>query len=157
MGDTTSWKNPDVTWPENPPTASRPRVLNLRRLPLATTPEDIILSIDNAAHERKVSKSSTIIADIVIEPRSDSLDEVDATVMFLHPHGAQTVHVLAVDGHLKVQGVVPETFLTGPQKPPETAQPSKDAGTAQLPKVDRAEDFTSPKPPKFVPPTLIYS
>lgn len=154
------WKLPAQTWTEKPLTVfSRRRALNLRRLPLATTIKDIILSIDNAVREHKIAQRSALTADIVIRPGSDSSEEVDAVVDFLHPDGAQLFRDLAVHRKFKVQGVVPEVSLDHPRDPSQIPQPSgEDEPVAQLSKIDRAEYYTSPELRKITRRThLIYN
>lgn len=156
------WKLPAQRWTEKPLAVfSRRRALNLRRLPLATTIKDIILSIDDAVREHKVAGRSALTADIVIKPRSDGSNEVDAVVDFLHPDGAQLFRDLAVHRKFKVQGVVPEVSLDDPRDPSQVPhlQPSgEDEGIAQLSKTDRAEYFTSPELRKIARRTpLIYN
>lgn len=142
--DSISWKLPAEKWPEKPlPVFSNPRALNLRRLPLATTTKDIILSISNVCHEHRVDLRLTPIQDIVIRSRSDTSEEVDAVVDFRHPDGAQSLHRLAVQGKFKVQGVVPEVSLETPKGPFQIPQPSEDKIIAQLSKQDRREYFES--------------
>lgn len=160
VGAPKPWKLPAKTWTEKPLTVfSRRRTLNLRRLPLATTIKDIILSIDNTVREHKVARRAALTADIVIRPGSDSSEEVDAVVDFLHPDGAQAFRDLAVHRKFKVHGVVPEVSLDDPRDPSEIPQPSGgDEVVAQLSKEDRAEYFTSPKLRKVVRRThLIYN
>lgn len=160
VDDPKPWKLPAQKWAEKPLTVfSRRRALNLRRLPLATTTKDIILSIDNAVREHKVARRSALTADIVIRPGSDSSKEVDAVVDFLHPDGAQLFRDLAVHQKFKVHGVVPEVFLDEPRDPSQVPQPSgEDEAIAQLSKIDRAEYFTSPELRKITRRThLIYN
>lgn len=153
------WNNPAQRWPEKPLSVfSRQRALNLHRLPFATTTQDIIRSIDNAVREKKVDFRSARIQDIVIRPRSDTPEEVDAVVDFLHPLGAQTIHKLAVQGKFKVQDVVPEASLRDNKDPSEMPQPSEDEVIEQLSTQNRAEVFKSPEYRKVVRRThLIYN
>lgn len=157
--DTISWKLPAEKWPEKPLSViSSPRALNLRRLPLATTTKDIVLSISNVCHEHRVDLRSTPVEDIVIRSRSDTSEEVDAVVDFRHPDGAQSLHRLAVQGKFKVQGVVPEVSLEAPKGPFQIPQPSEDKIIAQLSKQDRREYFESHELRKVVRRTpLVYN
>ncbi|KKY35715.1 hypothetical protein UCDDA912_g04323 [Diaporthe ampelina] len=159
---TKPWKLPAKTWQEKPlKVFSRPSALNLHRLPLAATIKDILLSIDNAVQEQKADKRSIHVSEIVIIPRSDSSEGVDAAVKFLHPSGARILRDLAAEGKLKVQGVVPEVSLSHFQDPSEIPQPSEDVGDveiAQLSEQDRAEYFTAPELRKIARRTsLIYN
>lgn len=149
--DSISWKLPAEQWPEKPLSVfSRPRVLNLRRLPLATTTKDIVLSISDVCREHRVDGRSTLIEDIVIRSRSDTSEKVDAVVHFRHPDGAQSLHRLAVQGKFKVRDVVPEVSLEDPKDPSEIPQPSEDKIIAQLSKQNRREYFESPELRKVV-------
>lgn len=155
----TEWKMPAKTWPEKPSTVFGPRhALSLRGLPLATSTRDIILSIGDAVREHNVDFRSTSVSDIAIRPRSDSSEEVDAAVNFMHPNGAQIFHRLAAQGKFKVRGVVPEVSLTDFEDPSETPQPSNDAETAQLSREDRREYLESTELRKIARRTnLIYN
>ncbi|KAJ0109799.1 hypothetical protein J7T55_004349 [Diaporthe amygdali] len=146
-------------WPERPLAVfSRRRALNLLNLPAATTAKDIILSLENAAHEHKISQRSDRAADIKIKPRSDSSEAVDATVDFLHPDGAQAFHDLAVKGQLKVRGVVPEVSLDDARDPSEVPRPSGERAIGEVPDQDRAEFYSSPELRKIARrTTLIYN
>lgn len=155
----TEWKKPAKAWSEKPSIVfSHPCALSLRGLPRATTTRDIILSIGNAAREHDVDFRSTSVADIVIRPRSDSSEVVDAVVNFMHPNGAQIFHKLAVHEKFKIQGVVPEVSLNDFKNKPKTPQPSDDAETAQLSTEDRREYFESTELRKIARKTnLIYN
>lgn len=157
--DSVLWKLPAGKWPEKPlDVFSRPRALNLRRLPLATTTKDIILSIGDVCREHRVDIRSTPIEDIVIRSRSDTSERVDAVVEFRHPDGAQSLHRLAVKGKFKVLGVVPEVSLEDHKDPSEISQPSEDKIIAQLSKQDRREYLESRELRKVVRRThLVYN
>ncbi|KAG6361460.1 hypothetical protein INS49_009687 [Diaporthe citri] len=155
----TEWKTPAKAWSEKPSTVFSSRcALNLRGLPRATTTRDIILSIGDAVREHEVDFRSTSVADIVIRPRSDSSEGVDAVVNFMHPNGARIFHRLAVQEKFKVQGLVPEASLTDFEDASEIPQPSDDAETAQLSREDRREYFESKELRKITRKTnLIYN
>lgn len=157
--DDSLWKLPAKKWPEKPlDFFSRPRALNLRRLPLATTTKDIIMSINDVCREHRVDVRSTPIEDIVIRSRSDTSERVDAVVEFRHPDGAQSLHRLAVKGKYKVLGVVPEVSLEDHKDPSEISQPSEDKIIAQLSKQDRREYLESRELRKVVRRThLVYN
>lgn len=154
-----NYRTPAARWPEKPfAVFSRPRALNLRRLPLATTTKDIISSIDDAFRERKVNFRAARIQDIVIRPRSDNPEEVDAVVDFLHPAGTEAMHRLALQGKLKVLGVVPEVSLKDAEDLSKIPQPSEDEVIEQLSKQKPAEIFNSTEFRKVVRRThLVYN
>ncbi|KAL1852514.1 hypothetical protein Daus18300_012112 [Diaporthe australafricana] len=150
---------PATMWPEKQLNLlSRRRALNLKTLPVATTPRDIIVSIDNTVREFDITRRSDRITDIVIKPRSDSAESVDAVVIFLHSDGAQTFYDLAVKRQFKVLGVEPEVSLEDAEDPSKVPQQSEDKAIGELPKLDRREFFSSPEQRRIVRRTsLIYN
>lgn len=154
------YKLPTKLWPEKPATVfPRRGLLTLRGLPLETTLRDIILAIDHAARNGKVSRRAALTADIVIKPSLDKSTDVDAVVDFRHPDGAKHFQDLAMKGEFRVCGVVPTASLDDPQDPSKVPHASEgDEVIAQLSKVDRAEYFTSPEQRKIVRRThLVYN
>lgn len=129
-----SWRPPAQTWSKKPlDDSSRQCALNLRGIPLETTTKDIILSINDAVTEHKRDYRATNIADIVIRSKPDSSEELDVTINFRHPDGAQIFRRLAVQGKFKVRGVVPGLLGDDPQG----------EVIAQLSKQDRREYLES--------------
>lgn len=153
------WKTPAIMWPEKRLNLfSRRRALNLKTLPVTTTPGDIIMSIDNTVREFGIKRRSDRIADIVISPGSNGAESVDAVVYFLHPDGAQTFYDLAAQGQFRVLGVVPEVSLEDAEAPSRVPQPSEEKAIGELPRLDRREFFSSPEQRKIVRRTsLIYN
>jgi hypothetical protein len=158
------YNTPAWNWPEKPVNVFlRQRVLILRGLPLATTLQAIILSIDKAIHNHQVlgRPGTARIADIVIRPGTDSSKEVEAVIEFIQADGARILRDLAVKKQFKVLGVVPDASLDEPREPTEVPQPHASGGDkviAQLTKAKRAELFESPELRKIVRRThLIYN
>ncbi|POS75273.1 hypothetical protein DHEL01_v206330 [Diaporthe helianthi] len=154
------WKLPAKMWPAQPAAVfPRRRVLTIYKLPLETTIRDIILAIDNAARQRKVTRGEALTKDIVLKSSLGDSTTIDAVVDFRHPDGAKNFHVLARKGEFKVRGAVPEVSLDDLEHPSAVPPPSGgEEVIAQLSKIDRAEYFTLPERRKIVRRThLMYN
>ncbi|KAI3395025.1 hypothetical protein diail_1848 [Diaporthe ilicicola] len=153
------WKIPATMWPGKPPNVFSPgRVLYLKRLPAGTTREDIISSIGDTVHGLDFIHRSVRIADVSIKSRLDNTEQVDATVTFVHPDGAQSFYELVSQGQVKVRGVAPEMLLEFPQDPSNVTQPPEGNAVGELLKLDRAQFFKSPGQRRIVRRTnLIYN